>query len=85
MTQAVAKELAQSGVRVNSIAPGWIATDLNQQMQDDEASLALALSMVPMGRLGEVDEIVGAAIYLASDAASYVTGSTIVIDGGQTA
>jgi 2-deoxy-D-gluconate 3-dehydrogenase len=84
MTQAVAKELAQSGVRVNSIAPGWIATDLNEAMRADEASLAMAISMVPMGRLGEPEEIVGAAVYLASDASSYVTGSTIVIDGGQT-
>jgi 2-deoxy-D-gluconate 3-dehydrogenase len=84
MTQAVAKELAQSGVRVNSIAPGWIATDLNETMRADEASLAMAISMVPMGRLGEPEEIVGAAVYLASDASSYVTGSTIVIDGGQT-
>lgn len=85
MTQAVAKELAQSGVRVNSIAPGWIATDLNEAMRADESSLQLALSMVPMGRLGEPEEIVGAAIYLASDASSYVTGTTLVIDGGQTA
>lgn len=85
MTQAVAKELAQSGVRVNSIAPGWIATDLNAAMRSDENLQAYLESTIPMGRFGRVEEIVGAAIYLASDAASYVTGTTLVIDGGQTA
>ena len=85
MTQAVAKELAESGVRVNSIAPGWIATDLNAAMWEDEGTRKLAESMIPMGRIGDADEIVGAAIFLASDASSYVTGTTIVVDGGQTA
>jgi 2-deoxy-D-gluconate 3-dehydrogenase len=85
MTQAVAKELAQSNVRVNSIAPGWIATDLNATMRADESSMKLAESMIPMGRMGEADEIVGAAIFLASEASSFVTGTTIVVDGGQTA
>jgi NAD(P)-dependent dehydrogenase (short-subunit alcohol dehydrogenase family) len=85
MTQSVAKELAQSGVRVNCLAPGWVATDLNAALRDDEASNKFATDMIPMGRWGEVDEIVGGAIYLASDAASFVTGATLVIDGGQTA
>ena len=85
MSQAVAKELAQSGVRVNSIAPGWIATDLNATMRADEGSMKVAESMIPMGRMGEAEEIVGAAIFLASEAASFVTGTTIVVDGGQTA
>ena len=84
-TQAVAKELAQSGVRVNSIAPGWIATALNEPLRADPGGREFAVSMVPMGRFGEVDEIVGAAIFLASDAASFVTGTTLVVDGGQTA
>jgi 2-deoxy-D-gluconate 3-dehydrogenase len=85
MTQAVAKELAESGIRVNSIAPGWIATDLNAAMREDEGSRKMMESMIPMGRVGEAEEIVGAAIFLASDASSYVTGTTIVVDGGQTA
>ncbi len=84
-TQAVAKELAASNVRVNSIAPGWIDTPLNEWMTQDEATLKYAQSMIPMGRLGTAEEIVGAAIYLASDASSFVTGTTLVIDGGQTA
>ena len=85
MTQAVAKELAQSGVRVNSIAPGWVATDLNAAMRSDENLQSWVESTIPMGRFGEVEEIVGAAIYLASDASSFVTGATLVVDGGQTA
>lgn len=84
-TQAVAKELASSNVRLNSIAPGWIDTPLNDWMTKDEATLKFAQSMIPMGRLGTAEEIVGAAIYLASDASSFVTGTTLVIDGGQTA
>jgi NAD(P)-dependent dehydrogenase (short-subunit alcohol dehydrogenase family) len=85
MSQAVAKELATSGVRVNSIAPGWIATDLNANLREDADSDRAVVSSIPMGRWGQVEEVVGAAIFLASDAASFVTGSTIVIDGGQTA
>lgn len=85
MTQAVAKELAASNVRVNTIAPGWIDTPLNEWMTSDEATLKMATGMIPMGRLGTAEEIVGAAIFLASDASSYVTGTMIVIDGGQTA
>ncbi len=85
MSQAVAKELAGLNVRVNSIAPGWIDTDLNDWIRNDPQNMKMVESTVPMGRMGTVDEIVGAAIYLASDASSYVTGTTIVIDGGQLA
>jgi NAD(P)-dependent dehydrogenase (short-subunit alcohol dehydrogenase family) len=84
-TRAVARELAASGVRVNSIAPGWVATDLNANLRDSEESDRLIKSSIPMGRWGRAEEVVGAAIYLASDASSFVTGATIVIDGGQTA
>jgi NAD(P)-dependent dehydrogenase (short-subunit alcohol dehydrogenase family) len=85
MTQTGAKELAQSGVRLNCIAPGWIATDLNAGLRDDPSTEEFVTTMIPMGRWGQAEEIVGAAIYLASDASSFVTGTTIVIDGGQTA
>ena len=84
-SQAVAKELAGSGVRVNSISPGWIETPLNDWMTKDEGILKAIEGMIPMGRIGQADEIVGAAIFLASDASSFVTGSTLVVDGGQTA
>ena len=85
MSQAVAIELAAAGVRVNCIAPGWVATDLNAPLLDDKEARSFAESTIPMGRIGEPEEMVGAAIFLASDASSYVTGTTIVIDGGQTA
>jgi NAD(P)-dependent dehydrogenase (short-subunit alcohol dehydrogenase family) len=85
MTQAVAKELAASGVRVNTIAPGWIATDLNAVMRADESALRTMESAVPMGRIGRPEEVVGPAIFLASDASSFVTGTTLVVDGGQLA
>lgn len=84
-TQAVAKELAQTGVRVNTIAPGWISTDLNAPLRNDESSRGFVESMIPMGRFGRPEEVVGAAIFLASDASSFVTGATLVVDGGQTA
>jgi NAD(P)-dependent dehydrogenase (short-subunit alcohol dehydrogenase family) len=85
MTQAVAKELASSNVRVNAIAPGWIETDLNVAVRADESTKKYLESMVPMSRFGRPEEVVGAAIFLASDASSYVTGTTIIVDGGQTA
>ena len=84
-SQAVAKELAGSNVRVNSIAPGWIDTPLNEWMTSDEGTLKEAEKMIPMGRIGTAEEIVGGALYLASEASSFVTGATLVIDGGQTA
>ena len=84
-TQAVAKELATSSIRVNSIAPGWIDTPLNEFMKEDENILKMMTDMIPMGRFGTSEEIAAAAIYLASDAASFVTGTTLVVDGGQTA
>lgn len=84
-TQAAARELAQSGVRLNTIAPGWVATSLNEMLRADDGSREFAESMVPMRRFAEPEEIVGAAIFLASDASSFMTGATITIDGGQTA
>jgi len=85
MTQAVARELASSGVRLNSIAPGWIATDLNANMWSDEGTRESMEDMIPMGRLGQAEEIVGPAVFLASDASSFVTGATLLVDGGQLA
>ena len=84
-TQAVAKEVAASGVRLNCLAPGWVATDLNANLREDEESDRYITGMIPMGRWGQAEEIVGAAIFLASDASSFMTGATILVDGGQTA
>lgn len=85
LTQSVAKELAGSNVRVNCIAPGWIDTPLNEFLTSDEGAMKEVVKMIPMGRFGKAEEIVGAAVFLASDAASFVTGTTLVVDGGQTA
>jgi NAD(P)-dependent dehydrogenase (short-subunit alcohol dehydrogenase family) len=85
MTQTAAKELARSRVRLNSIAPGWIATDLNANLRESAELDEEIIRTIPMGRWGRPEEVVGAAIFLASDAASFVTGATIVVDGGQTA
>lgn len=81
LTETLASEWAGRGVRVNAIAPGFFLTDLNRDSMDD-ARKTRALSRIPMGRFGQVDELAGAAVYLASPAAAYVTGATIAVDGG---
>ena len=81
LTETLAAEWAGRGVRVNAIAPGFFLTDLNRDTMGDERK-ARALARVPMGRFGEVGELAGAAVYLASPAAGYVTGATLPVDGG---
>ena len=81
LTQTLAAEWAARGVRVNAISPGFFMTELNRNKMSPERK-ALALARTPAGRFGEVDELVGAAIYLASPAATFVTGETIAVDGG---
>lgn len=85
LTKSVAIEWASRGVRVNALCPGWTATDLNRNLWEDEATSAAMMAHVPMGRWGRAEEMVGAAVFLASDSASYVTGQTLVVDGGITA
>jgi NAD(P)-dependent dehydrogenase (short-subunit alcohol dehydrogenase family) len=85
LTKSLAIEWGESGVRVNAIAPGWIKTDLNKALWSDPATAEGMIRGVPLKRFGEVDDIAGAAIFLASDAAAYVNGHTIVIDGGMIA
>ena len=84
LTRTLAVEWGEVGVRVNAIAPGWIRTDLNQKLWEDPATAESMIRNVPLKRFGEVEDITGAALFLASDAARYVTGETIVIDGGMT-
>ncbi len=86
LTKGMALELAPHGIRVNAIAPGYMLTSLVRGGLDaDPARKQRVLARIPLGRLGEPDEIGGALVFLASDAAGYVTGATIVIDGGWTA
>jgi len=82
VTKALAVELAFKGVRVNAIAPGWFVTEINDKFLAGEAGEALKRA-IPAGRFGKDGDLDGALLLLASDAGSYITGATIVIDGGQ--
>ena len=82
LTKSLAIEWAKHGVNVNAIAPGVFKTALNQKLLDETPRGKEFLTRTPMGRFGKVEELAGAAIFLASDAASYVTGEVLVVDGG---
>ncbi len=84
LTKSLGQAWARDGIRVNGIAPGLVATKLTSATVDNPERLAASLARIPQGRMGTPDEIAGAAIFLASPLASYVTGHTIVIDGGLT-
>ncbi len=82
MTKAAALDWAAKGVRVNCIAPGYFETDLTAGMIANEALSSRLLGQTPMGRFGRDRDIVGAAVFLASPASAYVTGQSLVVDGG---
>jgi NAD(P)-dependent dehydrogenase (short-subunit alcohol dehydrogenase family) len=82
LTRSLAVEWSKRGVTVNAIAPGVFRTELNAQLLDSTPRGQELLLRTPMGRFGKTEELVGAAIFLASDASSFVTGQTIVVDGG---
>jgi NAD(P)-dependent dehydrogenase (short-subunit alcohol dehydrogenase family) len=82
ITRVLAVEWAPHQVLVNAISPGYIETDLTRGLRENPMRQNTLLRQVPLGRLGKPEEIVGAAIYLASDAASYVTGQMLEVDGG---
>ena len=83
LTKVFAQEWGSRGVRVNAIAPGLVRTHFSQALWGNEAILNAALASIPLGRIAEPEEMVGLAIYLASDASSYVTGQVFLVDGGR--
>ena len=80
--RSLAVELAPHGIRVNAVAPGWIATGMTEE--DDAETVAAALEKIPLRRYGTPEEIAEAIAFVAGDGASYITGATIVVDGGET-
>jgi gluconate 5-dehydrogenase len=85
LTRGMATDWAKHGLQVNAIAPGYFETPLNQALVDDPAFSDWLAKRTPAGRWGKVDELVGAAIFLAGDASSFVNGHTLFVDGGVTA
>ena len=82
LTQAMALELAPHGIRVNAIAPGPTLTGLTRSSYADPERRRATIAQIPLGRLGEPEDIVGAILFLASDGSRWVTGSTVTVDGG---
>jgi NAD(P)-dependent dehydrogenase (short-subunit alcohol dehydrogenase family) len=84
-TKALALELAPAGIRVNTICPTFIETPMTAPFFEDQAFARDVLTKIPLGRVGQVSEVVGAALYLASDMSGLMTGSALMLDGGWTA
>ena len=81
-TKSMSNEWAKLGINVNCIAPGYVATDMNEALLADETRNRQILERIPMGRWANPEDMVGAAIFLASSASDYISGTTVVVDGG---
>ena len=85
LTRGMCADWAKHGLQINAIAPGFFRTELNTALSEDPEFSAWLAKRTPTGRWGEVEELVGAAVFLASDASSFVNGHTLYVDGGLTA
>ena len=85
LTRVLARELGQYNIRVNALAPGLVKTPMTEYFFGDSVAVKGSLPNFPLGRMGEVDDITGAALFLASEGARWMTGQTLIVDGGSTA